>query len=62
MTLADTREMRRIRARVDIEPMTLTDEEISDLVAFLHALTGTDSIKGRLGVPTSVPSGLEMDR
>ena len=62
VTLSDRREVARIRSRVDIEPRRLTDAQVSDLVAFLHSLTGTDSIKGRLGVPDAVPSGLEMDR
>ncbi len=30
-------------------------------VLFLHSLTGTDSINGRLGRPETVPSGLEVD-
>ena len=62
VTLSDRREIRRLRARLDIAPAALSDAEISDIVAFLHALTGTDSVKGRLGVPDSVPSGLEVDR
>ena len=57
----DTRERARLAARIDIAPVALTDPEIADLVAFLHALTGTDSVKGRLGKPKTVPSGLEVD-
>ncbi len=56
----DARERERLSARTDLESQTLTDQEITQLVAFLHALTGTNSIKGRLGVPDSVPSGLEV--
>jgi cytochrome c peroxidase len=42
--------------------VALSEAQVSEIVAFLEALTGTDSIRGRLGVPDSVPSGLELDR
>mgnify|MGYP002152221492 CR=1 FL=1 len=57
----DRLERARHRARVDIDLPPLTGAEIEDLVAFLHALTGTESVEGRLGVPDSVPSGLAVD-
>ena len=57
----DAREMARLKARVDIEPVRLSDDEIGDLVAFLHALTGRSAATGRLGKPRSVPSGLSVD-
>ena len=57
----DRFEMARFREAVDIEPVHLTEEEISTLVDFLHSLTGKASVKGRLGRPTSVPSGLHVD-
>lgn len=57
----DTREMARQRAAISIEPVDLTDNEVSDLVAFMHALTGGDSRYGRLGRPETVPSGLAVD-
>lgn len=55
----DRRERERLRARVDIEPVALSDREVSDLIAFLGALTG--EANGRLGRPTAVPSGLPLD-
>ncbi|GAA6179848.1 hypothetical protein NBRC116594_12860 [Shimia sp. NS0008-38b] len=58
----DTRERARLAARADIDPVSLSDTEVSQIVAFLHALTGTESIKGRLGVPDKVPSGLEVPK
>ena len=58
----DRWEMERLRARIDIRPVLLEEAEIDDLVAFLHALTGTESIRGRLGIPDRVPSGLAIDR
>ncbi|MSU90577.1 methylamine utilization protein MauG [Rhodobacteraceae bacterium 2CG4] len=57
----DAREAARLRARLDITPRTLADAQVADIVAFLHALTGGDSVKGRLGRPESVPSGLKVD-
>ena len=57
----DTRERERLKSNIDIKPVKLTDIEVAELVAFLNALTGTASVKGRLGRPESVPSGLEVD-
>ena len=57
----DVREMARVRAKVDIEPVSLSNGEIADLVAFLDALTDEASLKGRLGKPDRVPSGLPID-
>lgn len=57
----DKREMARLRRFVDIEPVALTDKEIDNLVAFLHALTDQKAIAGRLGKPKTVPSGLSVD-
>ena len=54
-------EMERLRQRVDIIPVSLDDREVEDLVAFMHALTGSESVAGRLGRPTDVPSGLPVD-
>lgn len=57
----DRREMaRQARAR-DIEPIDLSESEIADLVAFLHALTGRSVSNPPLGTPTGVPSGLPLD-
>ena len=58
----DAREMARLRSRVDIEAIDLTDDELADLVAFLHSLTGITAATGRLGKPQAVPSGLSVDR
>ncbi|MBO9451642.1 c-type cytochrome [Tropicibacter sp. R16_0] len=40
----------------------LTDDQIADLLAFLGALTDETALKGRLGVPDSVPSGLTVEK
>jgi len=57
----DRLEMQRQRARLDIRPVTLSDSEIADLVAFLHALTGESVDDRPLGRPDHVPSGLPVD-
>ncbi|MEL6582717.1 MAG: cytochrome c peroxidase [Pseudomonadota bacterium] len=62
VALSDSRERARIRAAVDITPRNLSDQDIDDLVAFLHGLTGTESVHGRLGRPETVPSRLPVDK
>ncbi|RMF36925.1 MAG: methylamine utilization protein MauG [Alphaproteobacteria bacterium] len=62
LSLDDRLEQARFTARLDITPRRLSDAEIADLVAFLKALTGTASVKGRLGRPERVPSGLKVER
>lgn len=57
----DDRERDRLKSNIDIQPVELTAVEVSEIVAFLNALTGGSSIKGRLGRPDNVPSGLEVD-
>lgn len=57
----DSREIARQRAAVTIGPKFLDEAQISDLVAFMHALTGGQSRYGRLGRPKIVPSGLKVD-
>ncbi len=49
-------------AAVDVPPISLTPDEVADIVAFLRALTDEDAAAGGLGVPDSVPSGLRVDR
>jgi cytochrome c peroxidase len=59
----DTREMARQARFRDIEPVSLEDSEVDDLVAFLKALTGKVSVAAPpFGVPDTVPSGLPVDR
>ncbi|NNG02907.1 MAG: c-type cytochrome [Inquilinus sp.] len=61
VTRQDAREMARQAASVDIVPLALSDDEIADLVAFLHALTGKTARSRPLGRPDTVPSGLPVD-
>ncbi|GAA0783391.1 methylamine utilization protein MauG [Roseibium denhamense] len=59
----DSREMARQSLFRDLPPMTLSDREIDDIVAFMKALTGTDSVTSPpFGIPDAVPSGLPVDR
>ena len=55
---SDQREMARQARALDIQPRALSDRDIADLVAFLHALTGDRARNGPDGIPQSVPSGL----
>ena len=61
IVLEDRLERERMKSRIDIEPIDLTEEEVSELVFFMHALTGTESIWGKLGRPDKVPSELPVD-
>ncbi len=61
-SLDDKFERARLVAKVDIEPVLLSNTQVDKLIEFLGALTGTDSIKGQLGVPDQVPSGLEVSK
>lgn len=60
--LADGAELDAIARANELSPQDLDDAEIAALIAFLHALTDETSLKGRLGVPQSVPSGLPVPR
>jgi cytochrome c peroxidase len=55
-------EVEAIAAANELEPQVLSDGEVDDLIAFLHALDDPAAVKGRLGVPDAVPSGLPVDR
>ncbi len=60
--LSDPAEVDRIAAANDLAPIALGDDEVDDILAFLNALTDPQSIRGALGVPASVPSGLPVDQ
>lgn len=57
----DKAEMRRQLARLDITPHPMSDAQVADIVAFLHALTGKTARAPSMGIPESVPSGLPVD-
>ena len=49
-----------IAATVERPVLDLREDQIDDLLAFLDSLTDPVAVEGRLGVPTSVPSGLPV--
>ena len=61
VVLEDRLERERLKSHLDIEPIDLSNKEVSELVSFLHSLTGKKSIWGKLGKPDQVPSGLPVD-
>ncbi|MCP5518054.1 MAG: hypothetical protein H7A45_12450 [Verrucomicrobiales bacterium] len=44
----------------ELTPVSLTDGEVEDLLAFLHSLTDPKSLDQRWAVPARVPSGLPV--
>ena len=58
---SDSLEMARQAEKLDIKAIKMTQGEVTDIVAFLQSLTGTSAKHGRLGRPSSVPSGLSVD-
>jgi cytochrome c peroxidase len=52
-------EVARIAAANELEPVSLSEDEVQDLLAFLAAL---EDPAERLGVPETVPSGLPVER
>jgi len=58
----DRFEMKRFKSKIDIQPIALSDDNIADLVSFMHALTGQTAQKLRFGIPERVPSGLPIDK
>jgi cytochrome c peroxidase len=57
---ADSERRAELTQACELDPVELTDEEFSDLVAFLHALTDPASVDLRTDVPQRVPSGLPV--
>jgi len=49
-------------AAANAPTVDLTADETSQIIAFLGALTDESAIRGRMGVPKSVPSGLPVDQ
>ena len=58
----DRIEMKRYKEKIDINPIPLSEEEIRNLVSFMHALSGRSAEKLRFGIPNQVPSGLTVDK
>ena len=60
--MGDAAEVAAIAAANVLEPVNLSDAEVADILAFLAALTDPQSLRGALGVPETVPSGLPVDK
>lgn len=54
-------EVQAIADANELLPITLSDNEITQIIAFLNALTDANKAKGRLGIPATVPSGLPVE-
>ncbi len=57
----DRLEMARQARVLDVVPVALSDVEVADIEAFLHALTGKTAATRPMGRPDKVPSGLPVD-
>ena len=60
--LKSSRETADILKANQLKPVKLSDQNVTDIITFLGALTDETAIKGRLGIPDSVPSGLPIRR
>lgn len=58
---SDAIEMERQAAFLDVRPVSLSDRQVEDIVAFLESLTGETARHRPLGRPETVPSGLPVD-
>jgi cytochrome c peroxidase len=56
----DPDQLRTIASAVSAPPVALSETDVSALVAFLATLTDTASLQGRLGIPKTLPSGLDV--
>ena len=56
----DPTEVAKIANAVSVMPVLLSSTEVSEIVAFLGALSDSSALTGRLGIPRSVPSGLAI--
>ncbi len=55
-------EIDAIAAANQLPPSDLNADQIGDIIAFLETLTDPVALKGRMGVPATVPSGLPVDQ
>jgi len=57
----DIREMSRYRRYNDLDLPAMSTNELDQIIAFLHALTDSNSLQGVRPAPEHVPSGLPLD-
>jgi len=60
--LDDPAETLAIVQAITLNPVGLSEIEVAAISAFLQSLSDDTALSGRLGIPTSVPSGLQIDR
>ena len=58
----DAAEQAAIATANELAPIDLNELEITAILTFLETLSDEDSLTGRLGVPSAVPSGLPVDQ
>ena len=58
--MADGWRLEQIAQRNELASVDLDEEEIAELISFLHALTDNTFVDDRRNVPNSVPSGLTL--
>ena len=61
VVFSDKREQKRLLSRIDISSIDITNNELDELISFLHSLTGKSKNNRPLGKPKSVPSGISVD-
>jgi cytochrome c peroxidase len=62
LVLDDVDETRAIQDAAVEWRVSLSDDEVEALLAFLDSLSDPVALSGRLGIPASVPSGLPVPR
>ena len=62
LVLQNDREINRLLDANELPPMKLGSSEVEALIAFLKTLSDEKSLRGNLGIPEKVPSGLPVDR
>lgn len=60
--MSNAKDLSAIADANQLAPMDLSDNEVAQILAFLDSLTDYEALKGRLGVPKTVPSGLPVDQ
>mgnify|MGYP001597561106 CR=1 FL=1 len=60
--ISDPVELDLIAAANSLMPVDLSDNQVADIIMFLKALTDPQSVRGALGIPQIIPSGLPVAR
>lgn len=60
--MGDPAERAAILAAVKAKPVKLSPTDVAEIVAFLGTLSDPVALKGRMGIPKAVPSGLPVDQ